>query len=201
MAKHHHSDLPWSWLQNTKPYQLPPKNSIFWSSDFRKIPFLPLFLYIFCTKMAQMPQCHTYIYTWRNFYKKSKEQNGKTKKIFIHDIYGCDIVAFVTFKMSQIWNRKNFLYIYLYIYKFAKIRILWTWYRSIQTMYFYCFLKLYIFCTKMGVLGVLGYIYTHVEKIKKTWSRKRKNFLYINTKHSPKHPFTPFQYIFCTILQ
>ena len=115
MAIHHHSDLPWSWLQNTKPYQLPPKNSIFWSSDFRKIPFLPLFLYIFYTKMAQMPQCHTYIYTWRNFYKKSKEQNGKTKKIFIHDIYGCDIVAFVTFKMSQIWNRKNF-YIYIYIY-------------------------------------------------------------------------------------
>ena len=115
MAKHHHSDLPGSWLQNTKPYQLPPKNSIFWSSDFEKIPFLALFLYIFCTKMAQMPQCHTYIYTWRNFYKKSKEQNGKTKKIFIHDIYGCDIVAFVTFKMSQIWNRKNF-YIYIYIY-------------------------------------------------------------------------------------
>ena len=116
MAIHHHSDLPGSWLQNTKPYQLPPKNSIFWSSDFRKIPFLALFLYIFCTKMAQMPQCHTYIYTWRNFYKKSKEQNGKTKKIFIHDIYGCDIVAFVTFKMSQIWNRKKFLYIYIYIY-------------------------------------------------------------------------------------
>ena len=96
--------------------QLVPKNGIFWSSNFRKIPFLALFLYIFCTKMAQMPQCHTYIYTWRNFYKKSKEQNGKTKKIFIHDIYGCDIVAFVTFKMSQIWNRKKFLYIYIYIY-------------------------------------------------------------------------------------
>ena len=116
MAIHHHSDLPWSWLQNTKPYQLPAKNSIFWSSDFRKIPFLALFLYIFCTKMAQMPQCHTYIYTWRNFYKKSKEQNGKTKKIFIHDIYGCDIVAFVTFQVAQIWNRKNFLYIYIFIY-------------------------------------------------------------------------------------
>ena len=69
MAKHHHSDLPGSWLQNTKPYQLPPKNSIFWSSDFEKIPFLALFLYIFCTKMTQMTQCHTYINTWRNFIK------------------------------------------------------------------------------------------------------------------------------------
>ena len=69
---------------------------------------------------------HLYLHV-KKFYKKSKEQNGKTKKIFIHDIYGCDIVAFVTFKMSVInMEQKKFLYIYLYIYKFAKIRILWT---------------------------------------------------------------------------
>ena len=173
MAIHHHSDLPWSWLQNTKPYQLPSKNSIFWSSDFEKIPFLALFLYILKNKKN--------IYTWY---------------IWVWHCGICDIQD-----VTNMEQKKFFIYIYLYIYKFAKIRILWTWYRSIQTMYFYCFLKLYIFCTKMGVLGVLGYIYTHVEKIKKAWSRKRKNFLYINTKHSPKHPFTPFQYIFCTILQ
>jgi len=55
----------------------------------------------------------------------------------------------------------------------------------------------------MGVLGVLGYIYTYGRKIKKAWSRKteKKFFIYINTKHTPKHPKHPFQYIFCTILQ
>ena len=52
-----------------KTPQLVPKNSIFWSTNFRKIPFLGLFLYIFCTKMTQMTQCHTYINTWRNFIK------------------------------------------------------------------------------------------------------------------------------------
>ena len=138
MAKHHHSDLPWSWLQNTKPYQLPPKNSIFWSTNFRKIPFLALFLYKKYTKTTQMPQCHTYIYTWRNFYKKSKEQNGKTKKniytwyIWVWHCGICDIQD-----VTNMEQKKFFIYIYLYIYKFAKIRILWTWYRSMQTMYFY----------------------------------------------------------------
>ena len=63
------ADLPWFWLKNTKIPQLVPKNGIFWSTNFRKIPFLPLFLYIFCTKMTQMTQCHTYINTWRNFIK------------------------------------------------------------------------------------------------------------------------------------
>ena len=63
MAIHHHSDLPWSWLQNTKPYQLVPKNSIFWSSDFEKIPFLALFLYKKYTKSTQMTQMtHIYLY-------------------------------------------------------------------------------------------------------------------------------------------
>ena len=179
MAKHHHSDLPCSWLQNTKPYQLVPKNGIFWSSDFEKIPFLDLFLYIFCTEMTQMTQCHTYIYTWRNFYKKSKEQNGKTKKIFIHDIYGCDIVAFVTFKMSQIWNRKNF-YIYIYIYiNLPKLRFYGLDIVPFRPCIFTDFLLLYIFCTKMSYLSVLSYVYTYGrKKIKKAWSRKRKNFLY-----------------------
>ena len=139
MAKHHHSDLPWSWLQNTKPYQLPPKNSIFWSSDFRKIPFLALFLYIFCTKMAQMPQCHTYIYTWKNFIKNLKSRMEKQKK-YLYMIYmGVTLWHLWHSRCHKYGTEKIFIYIYLYIYKFAKIRILWTWYRSIQTMYFYWF--------------------------------------------------------------
>jgi hypothetical protein len=36
------------------------------------------------------------------------------------------------------------------------------------------FLILYIFCTKMGVLGVLGYIYIYVRKIKKYNSKNKK---------------------------
>ena len=147
MAKHHHSDLPGSWLQNTKPYQLPPKNSIFWSSDFEKIPFLALFLYIFCTKMAQMPQCHTYIYTWRNFYKKSKEQNGKTKK-YLYMIYmGVTLWHLWHSRCHKYGTEKIFIYIFIYIYKFAKIRILWTWYRSILTMYFCRFFIIVYFLT------------------------------------------------------
>ena len=42
------------------------------------------------------------------------------------------------------------------------------------------FLLLYIFCTKMGYLGVLGYIYTYGRKIKKKYnSKNRKKFIYI----------------------
>ena len=41
------------------------------------------------------------------------------------------------------------------------------------------FLKLYIFCTKMGCLGVLGYIYTYGRKIKKYGAETEKKIIYI----------------------
>ncbi len=53
----------------------------------------------------------------------------------------------------------------------------------------------------MGVLGVLGYIYTYGRKIKKRYGgaeKLKKFFIYINTKHTPKHPKPPLLYIFCT---
>ena len=167
MAKHHHSDLPGSWLQNTKPYQLPPKNSIFWSSDFRKIPFLPLFLIIFCTKSTQMTQMtHIFLYVKKNFIKNLKSRMEKQKNIYTWYIWCVFCVNCVIQDVTNMEQKKIFIYIYLYIYKFAKIRILWTWYRSIQTMNFYWFLKLYIFCTILSVLSVLSYIYTYGRKKK-----------------------------------
>ena len=78
------ADSPWFWLQNTKPYQLPSKNSIFWSTDFEKIPFLPLFLYIFCTKMTQMTQMTHIFSTWKNFIKNMESRmEQKQKNIYM----------------------------------------------------------------------------------------------------------------------
>ena len=186
MAKHHHSDLPGSWLQNTKPYQLPPKNSIFWSSDFEKIPFLPPFLYKKYTKSTQMTQMTHIFCMWKKFYKKSKEQNGKTKKnIYTWYIWCVICVICVIQDVTNMEQKKFFIYIYLYIYKFAETRILWTWYRSIQTMYFYCFLKLYIFCTKMAVLSVLSYIYKKKKKKNKKKHGAEKEKIFYIYKYKP----------------
>ena len=128
--------------------QLVPKNGIFWSSNFRKIPFLPLFLYIFCTKMTQMTQCHTYINTWRNFIKNLKSRMEKQKK-YLYMIYmGVTLWHLWHSRWRKSGTEKIFyIYIYLYIYKFAKIRILWTWYRSILTMYFCRFFIIVYFLT------------------------------------------------------
>ena len=54
------------------------------------------------------------------------------------------------------------------------------------------FSLLYIFCTKMGYLGVLGYIYTYGRKIKKNITAKtEKIYLYnIYTKCTAKLAFT-----------
>ena len=45
---------------------------------------------------------------------------------------------------------------------------------------------------------VLQYVYIHVEKIKKAWSRKTKKkfFIYINTKSTAELAFTAKLYIF-----
>ena len=167
MAKHHHSDLPCSWLQNTKPYQLVPKNSIFWSSNFEKIPFLPLFLYIFCTKMTQMTQCHTYIYTWRNFYKKSKEQNGKTKK-YLYMIYMGVTLWHLWHSRWRKSGTEKIFYIYIYIYiNLPKLGFYGLDTVPFRPCIFTDFSLLYIFCTKMSYLSVLSYIYTYGRKIKK----------------------------------
>jgi hypothetical protein len=62
--------------------QLVPKNGIFWSTNFRKIPFLPLFLYIFCTKITQITQItHILLYV-KKFYKIYRVDWKKTKNIY-----------------------------------------------------------------------------------------------------------------------
>ena len=89
-------------------------------------------------------------------------------------------VLFVTFKMSQIWNRKNF-YIYIYIYinlpKLGFYGLDTVPFRPcIFTVFQNCifFVLKWRFCRFCRI-----YIHTGEKKIKKAWSRKRKNFLYI----------------------
>ena len=116
MAKHHHSDLPGSWLQNTKPYQLPPKNSIFWSSDFRKIPFLPLFLYIFCTILTQITQItQIFLYVKKNFIKNLKSRMEKQKNIYTWYIWCVFCVNCVIQDVTNMEQKKIFIYIFIYI--------------------------------------------------------------------------------------
>ena len=65
-------------------------------------------------------------------------------------------------------EQKKFLYIYIYIYiNLPKLGFYGLDTVPFRPCIFTDFLKLYIFCTKMGVLGVLGYIYTYGRKIKK----------------------------------
>ena len=103
-------------------------------------------------------------------------------------------VLFVTFKMSQIWNRKNF-YIYIYIYiNLPKLGFYGLDTVPFRPCIFTDFLILYIFCTKMSVLSVLSYIYTYGrKKNKKSMEQKKKKFfIYINTNHTTFPTFPPF---------
>ena len=137
MAIHHHSDLPGSWLQNTKPYQLPTKNSIFWSSDFRKIPFLPLFLYIFCTKITQITQITHILLYMKKFYKIYRVDWKKKQKIFIYNIYGAWFAWFAWFWTVQ--NFKNYHWCYASFASFASFQ--------------------YIFCTKLTQMTQMTHFY------------------------------------------
>ena len=88
-------------------------------------------------------------------------------------------VLFVTFKMSQIWNRKNF-YIYIYIYiNLPKLGFYGLDTVPCRPCIFTDFLLLYIFCTILQYLLVLHYIYTYGRKIKKYNSKNRKKNLFI----------------------
>ena len=97
------ADLPGFWLKNAKTPQLVPKNGIFWSTDFRKIPFLPLFLYIFCTKMAQMAQMAHILLYMKKFIKIYRVEWKKHKKIYTYNIYSAPFAPFAPF-----WALKNF---------------------------------------------------------------------------------------------
>ena len=106
---------------------------------------------------------------------------------------------FVTFKMSQIWNRKKFLYIYIYIYiNLPKLGFYGLDTVPFRPCIFTDFLILYIFCTILQYLLVLQYVYIHVEKIKKKHGaeKQKKIYLYINTKSTAELAFTAKLYIF-----
>jgi len=94
-------------------------------------------------------------------------------------MYGALFASFASFKMSQIWNRKKFLYIYIYIYiNLPKLGFYGLDTVPFRPCIFTDFLKLYIFCTKMAVLSVLSYIYTYGRKKnkKKPGAEKEKIF-------------------------
>ena len=92
----------------------------------------------------------------------------KQKKIFIHDIYGALFASFASFQVWKYGTEKKFLYIYVYIYiNLPKLGFYGLDTVPFRPCIFTNFSLLYIFCTKMGVLGVLGYVYTYGRKIKK----------------------------------
>ena len=83
--------------------------------------------------------------------------------------------------MWKYGTEKKFLYIYVYIYiNLPKLGFYGLDTVPFRPCIFVDFSLLYIFCTKMGYLGVLGYIYTYGrKKIKKKHGAEKEKIFYI----------------------
>ena len=114
------------------------KTAFFDQRILKKYHFYPYFCIFFVLNWRKWRKWRIYFCMWKKFYKKSKEQNGKTKK-YLYMIYMVCLLRHLRHSRCGNMEQKKILYIYVYIYKFAKTRILWTWYRSMHTMYFYWF--------------------------------------------------------------